>query len=62
MKKILSVFKRKGRQSPVVEYDDTFFAMEKIDQIEFLELIGKEIEAVRKKICNDMSELSKGKL
>jgi|TARA_R110000787_G_scaffold275276_1_gene383777 hypothetical protein len=62
MKEILSVFKRKGRQSPIVEYNDTFFTMEKIDQVEFLELIGKEIAAHRKNICNDMFELSKGKI
>ncbi len=58
---LITVYKREGRQSPIVTFEDTFSKLERIDQIEFLISVEREVIAKRKNITNEMFQYSKGK-
>ena len=58
---LLIVEKRKGRQSPIMNFKESFESMERVDQIETLVSIEKEEIAKRNSIANDMFQYSKGK-
>jgi|TARA_R100001530_G_C4290437_1_gene147868 hypothetical protein len=61
MESLIKISKSKDRQSPVIEYLTLFNSMEKVDQIETLVSIEKEIAATRRDICDEIFKLSKGK-
>ena len=58
---LITVYKRKGRQSPIVTFEESFSKLERVDQIEFLISIEKEMITKRKNITNEMFQYSKGK-
>ncbi len=58
---LLVVEKRKGRQSPIMNFKESFENMERVDQIETLVSIEREVIAKRNSIANDMFQYSKGK-
>tara|TARA_R110000822_G_scaffold28934_4_gene85658 strand:+ start:132 stop:323 length:192 start_codon:yes stop_codon:yes gene_type:complete len=58
---LITVYKREGRQSPIVTFEDAFSKLERIDQIELLISVEREVIAERKNITNEMFQYSKGK-
>ncbi len=60
-KTLITVYKREGRQSPIVTFEENFNKLERVDQIEFLISIEKEVVAKRKNITDEMFKYSKGK-
>jgi len=58
---LISIHKRKGRQSPIINFEESFNNLERVDQIEFLISIEKEVVAKRKNITDKMFQYSKGK-
>ena len=61
MESLIKISKSKDRQSPVIEYLTLFNSMEKVDQIETLVSIEKEIAGYRNELCQEMMDFSKGK-
>ena len=58
---LITVYKREGRQSPIVTFEENFSKLERIDQIELLISVEREVIAERKNITNEMFQYSKGK-
>jgi len=58
---LITVYKKEGRQSPIVTFEDAFSNLERVDQIELLISIEREVIAKRKNITNEMFQYSKGK-
>jgi len=58
---LITVYKREGRQSSIVTFEENFNKLERVDQIEFLISMEKEVVAKRKNITDEMFKYSKGK-
>tara|TARA_R100000995_G_C3419660_1_gene93290 strand:+ start:334 stop:525 length:192 start_codon:yes stop_codon:yes gene_type:complete len=58
---LIVIEKRKGRQSPIITFKEPFNNMERIDQIETLVSIEREVKAKRSNIANDIFQYSKGR-
>jgi len=59
---LLEVYKTKDRKSFQLSFRDQWSAMEKVDKIETLVTLEKEIAGLRRDICNELFAFSKGRL
>jgi len=59
---LLEVYKTKSRKSFQLSFRDEWIAMEKVDKIETLVSLEKEIAGIRRDICNELFSFSKGRL
>ncbi len=59
---LLEVFSSQDRQSLQLSFKDTWRNMERVDKIETLISIEKEIVGMRKELCVDLYKMGKGKL
>jgi hypothetical protein len=58
---LIIIEKREGRQSPIITFKEPFNNMERIDQIEILVSVEREVKAKRSNIADDIFQYSKGK-
>jgi hypothetical protein len=61
LKELIIILRHPDQQAPSFKYEQAFNMMDRVDQIETLVTIEKEIAAQRKDICDEMFKLSKGK-
>ena len=61
LKELIIISRHPDRQAPSFKYEHAFNIMDRVDQIETLVTIEKEIASQRKSICDEMFKLSKGK-
>ena len=59
---LLEVYKTKSRKSFQLSFRDEWIAMEKVDKIETLVSLEKEIAGIRRDICNELFSFNKGRL
>ena len=59
---LLEVYKTKNRSSCQLSFRDTWMRMEKVDKIETLVSLEKEIAGYRRDICNELFSYNKGRL
>lgn len=59
---LLEVFSSQDRQSLQLSFKDTWRNMDRVDKIESLISIEKEISGMRKELCKEIAQMSKGKL
>tara|TARA_R110002110_G_scaffold153506_3_gene346911 strand:- start:8835 stop:9155 length:321 start_codon:yes stop_codon:yes gene_type:complete len=58
----LEVYKTKDRKSLQLCFNNEWSAMEKVDKVETLVSLEKEIAGIRREICNELFSLNKGRL
>jgi hypothetical protein len=58
----LEVYKTKDRKSLQLCFNNEWSTMEKVDKVETLVSLEKEIAGIRREICNELFSLNKGRL
>ena len=58
----LEVYKTKDRKSLQLCFNNEWSTMEKVDKVETLVSLEKEIARIRREICNELFSLNKGRL
>jgi len=59
---LIEVYKSKDRSSFQLSFRDEWMAMEKVDKVETLVSLEKEIAGLRRDICNELFSFNKGRL
>tara|TARA_Y100001951_G_C11038491_1_gene128914 strand:+ start:183 stop:503 length:321 start_codon:yes stop_codon:yes gene_type:complete len=59
---LLEVYKIGSRKSFQLSFRDEWMAMEKVEKVEALVSIEKEIAGIRRDICQEMFDFSKGRM
>ena len=62
MNVLLEIYSIKGNQALQLGFKEPWINMERVDKIESLILIEKNIVSLRKELCNEYMQMSKGKL
>ena len=59
---LIEVYKTKDRKSLQLCFNNEWSTMEKVDKVETLVSLEKEIAGIRREICNELFSLNKGRL
>jgi len=59
---LIEVYKTKDRSSFQLSFRDAWVRMEKVDKVETLVSLEKEIAGYRRDICNELFSFNKGRL
>ena len=62
MNVLLEIYSTKENQALQLVFKEPWINMERVDKIESLILIEKDIVSLRKELCNEYMQMSKGKL
>ena len=62
MNVLLEIYSIKGNQALQLGFKEPWINMERVDKIESLILIEKNIASLRTELCNEYMRMSKGKL
>lgn len=62
MNVLLEIYSTKENQALQLGFKEPWINMERVDKIESLILIEKNIVSLRKELCNEYMQMSKGKL
>tara|TARA_R100000008_G_C3509557_1_gene128087 strand:+ start:104 stop:295 length:192 start_codon:yes stop_codon:yes gene_type:complete len=60
-KPLIIIEKIEGQQAPNIKFETDFNSLERVDQVELLVTVEKEVAAHRRSVCNEMFQYSKGR-